>query len=71
MIKLGDLIQVSCTNVVMVIMHNNIEVVKFKPTIYLKKLKIFNPDILECEVDRLALSDNMLCVWLKEDDEDD
>lgn len=67
MIKLGDLIKVSCTNMVMIIMHNNIEVVKFKPTIYLEKLKIFNPDILEYEVERLALSDNSICVWLKED----
>ena len=64
MIKLGDLILASYSN--MVIMDGTFETIKFNPC-HVEKLKIINPDILECEVEKLDTIDNKLRVWLKED----
>ena len=64
MIKLGDLILASYSN--MVIMDGTFETVNLNPC-RVEKLKIINPDILECEVENLDAIDNSLRVWLKED----
>ena len=64
MIKLGDLILASYSN--MVIMDGTFETFSFNPC-RAEKLKIINPDILECEVERLDASNKMIRVWLKED----
>ena len=63
MIKLGDLILASYSN--MVIMDGTFETIRFNPC-RVEKLKIFNPDILECEVERLDTNNNIIRVWLKE-----
>ena len=64
MIKLGDLILASYSN--MVIMDGTVETISFNPC-RVEKLKIINPDILECEVKRLDASNRIIRVWLKED----
>ena len=64
MIKLGDLILASYSN--MVIMDGTFETISFNPC-RVEKLKMINPDILECEVEKLNAIDNRLCVWLKEE----
>lgn len=64
MIKLGDLILASCSNIV--IMDGTYEVISFRPY-SVKKLKIINPDILECEVENLDVIDSKIRVWLKEE----
>ena len=66
MIKLGDLILASYSNIV--IMDGAFETISFNPCRVekLKKFKIINPDILECEVERLDIIDNKIRVWLKE-----
>ena len=63
MIKLGDLILASYSN--MVIMDGTFETIRFNPC-RAEKLKIINPDILECEVEKLDAIDNRVRVWLKE-----
>ena len=63
MIKLGDLILASYSN--MVIMDGTFETIRFNPC-RVEKLKIINPDILECEVEKLDAIDNRVRVWLKE-----
>ena len=63
MIKLGDLILASYSN--MVIMDGAYETISFDPC-GVEKLKILNPDILECEVEKLKVRDDKICVWLKE-----
>ena len=63
MIKLGDLILASYSN--MVIMDCTFETIRFNPC-RVEKLKIINPDILECEVERIEAIDNRIRVWLKE-----
>ena len=65
MIKLGDLILASYSNIV--IMYNDLEVIRFNPC-RVEKLKIINPDILECEVERIKAIDNRIRVWLKENE---
>ena len=50
MIKLGDLILASYSNIV--IMDGTFETISFNPC-RVEKLKIINPDILECEIERL------------------
>ena len=64
MVKLGDLILASYSN--MVIMDGNFETIVFNPC-RVEKLKIINPDILECEVERLDASNKIIRVWLKEE----
>ena len=64
MIKLGDLILASYSD--MVIMDGTFETFSFNPC-RVEKLKIINPDILECEVERLDVSNKIIRVWLKED----
>ena len=64
MIKLGDLILASYSN--MVIMDGTFEIIGFNPC-RVEKLKIINPDILECEVERLDTNNNVIRVWLKEE----
>ena len=66
MFKLGDLILASYSNIV--IMYNDLEAIGFNPC-HVEKLKIINPDILECEVERLEAMDNEIRVWLKEERE--
>ena len=66
MIKLGDLILASYSN--MVIMDGTFETIKFNPCL-VEKLKIINPDILECEVEKLDTNNNVIRVWLKEERE--
>ena len=66
MFKLGDLILASYSNIV--IMYNDLEAIKFNPCL-VEKLKIINPDILECEVEKLDTNNNVICVWLKEERE--
>ena len=66
MIKLGDLILASYSNIV--IMDGIFETINFSPC-RVEKLKIINPDILECVVEKLYVVDNMIRVWLKEDEE--
>ena len=63
MIKLGDLILASYSN--MVIMDGTFETINFNPC-RVEKLKMINPDILECEVEKLDAIDNRVRVWLKE-----
>ena len=63
MIKLGDLILASYSN--MVIMDGTFETIGFNPC-RVEKLKIINPDILECEVEKLDTNNNVIRVWLKE-----
>ena len=65
MVKLGDLILASYSN--MVIMDGNFETIVFNPC-RVEKLKIINPDILECEVEKLDAIDNRVRVWLKENE---
>lgn len=65
MIKLGDLISVSYSN--MTIMNGVFEIISFNPC-HIEKLKTFNPDILECEVKRLEVMDNRIRVWLRADE---
>ena len=66
MVKLGDLILASYSN--MVIMDGTFETISFSPW-RVEKLKIINPDILECEVEKLEAIDNRIRVWLKEERE--
>ena len=66
MIKLGDLILASYSN--MVIMDGTFETISFNPC-RVEKLKIINPDILECEVEKLDTNNNVIRVWLKEERE--
>ena len=61
MIKLGDLILTSYSNIV--IMDGISETISFNPC---RSEKLINPDILECEVERLDAIDNRIHVWLKE-----
>ena len=63
MIKLGDLILPSYSNIV--IMDGAFETISFNPC-RVEKLKMINPDILECEVEKLDAIDNRVRVWLKE-----
>ena len=63
MIKLEDLILASYSN--MVIMNEPFEIIVFNP-FHVEKLKMINPDILECEVEKLEAMDNMVRVWLKD-----
>ena len=65
MIKLGDLILASYSNIV--IMDGTFETIGFNPC-RAEKLKIINPDILECEVERLEAIDNRIRVWLRENE---
>ena len=65
MIKLGDLILVSYSNIV--IMDDTFETISFNPC-RVEKLKIINSDILECEIERLEATDNMIRVWLKREE---
>ena len=65
MIKLGDLILASYSN--MVIMDGTFETIRFNPC-RVEKLKIINPDILECEVEKLDATDNKVRVWLNENE---
>ena len=65
MIKLGDLILASYSNIV--IMDGVFETINFSPC-RVEKLKIINPDILECEVEKLDVCHNVIRVWLKEDE---
>ena len=65
MIKLGDLILASYSNIV--IMDGIFETINFSPC-RVEKLKIINPDILECEVEKLDVYHNVIRVWLKEDE---
>ena len=66
MLKLGDLILASYSNIV--IMYNDLEAIRFNPW-RVEKLKIINPDILECEVEKLDTNNNVIRVWLKEERE--
>ena len=63
MIKLGDLILASYSNIV--IMDDVFETISFDPC-RVEKLKMINPDILKCEVEKLYAVDNSIRVWLKE-----
>ena len=65
MIKLGDLILASYSNIV--IMDGNFEFISFIPY-RVEKLKII-ADILECEVEKIEAIDNRIRVWLKEERE--
>ena len=65
MIKLGDLISVSNSN--MIIMNDFFEIISFNPC-RIEKLKMLNPDILECEVESLDVIDNRIRVWLRTDE---
>ena len=65
MVKLGDLILASYSN--MVIMDGTFETISFNPC-RVEKLKIINPDILECEVEKLDAYHNVIRVCLKEDE---
>ena len=65
MIKLGDLILASYSN--MIIMDGTFEAISLNPC-RVEKLKIINPDILECEVERIEAIDNRIRVWLKENE---
>ena len=64
MIKLGDLILASYSNIV--IMDGTFETISFNPC-RVEKLKIINPDILECEVEQFDVIDSKIRVWLKEE----
>ena len=63
MIKLGDLILASYSNIV--IMDDVFETISFDPC-RVEKLKMINPDILKCEVEKLDAVDHRIHVWLKE-----
>lgn len=63
MIKLGDLILASYSNIV--IMDGDFEFISFIPY-RVEKLKIIT-DILECEVEKIEAIDNRIRVWLKEE----
>ena len=63
MIKLGDLILASYSNIV--IMDSIYETISINPC-RVEKLKIINPDILECGVEKLYANHNVIRVWLKE-----
>lgn len=65
MIKLGDLILDSYSNIV--IMDGAFEFISFNPC-RVEKLKII-ADILECEVEKIEVIDNRIRVWLKEEKE--
>lgn len=65
MIKLGDLILASYSNIV--IMDGDFEFISFIPY-RVEKLKIIT-DILECEVEKIEAIDNRIRVWLKEEKE--
>ena len=65
MIKLGDLILASYSNIV--IMDSVYETISINPC-RVEKLKIINPDILECGVEKLYVVDNRIRVWLKGDE---
>ena len=65
MIKLGDLISVSYSNVT--IMNGVFEIISFDPC-HIEKLKMFNPDILECEVKSLEVVGNRIRVCLRDDE---
>ena len=65
MIKLGDLILASYSN--MIIMYGTFEAISLNPC-RVEKLKIINPDILECEVETIEAIDNRIRVWLKENE---
>ena len=65
MIKLGDLILASYSNIV--IMDGDFEFISFIPY-RVEKLKIIT-DILECEVEKIEAIDNRIRVWLKEERE--
>ena len=65
MIKLGDLVLASYSN--MIIMDGTFEAISLKPC-RVEKLKIINPDILECEVEKIEAIDNRIRVWLKENE---
>ena len=67
MIKLGDLIFASYSNIV--IMDGFFETINFDPC-RVDKLKIINPDILECEVKRFDVINNKIRVWLKEEEKE-
>ena len=67
MIKLGDLILTSYSN--MVIIDGCSEFININP-FHMKKIKIINPDILECEVEKLDAIDNRIRVCLKEVEND-
>ena len=62
MIKLGDLILASCSNII--IMDGSFEFIGFNPC-RVEKLKIIT-DIFECEVEKIEARDNAIRVWLKE-----
>lgn len=62
MIKLGDLILASYSNIV--IMNGSFEFISFNPR-RVEKLKIIT-DIFECEVERIEARDNVIRIWLKE-----
>ena len=66
MIKSPNLILASYSNIV--ITDSVYETINFSPC-RVEKLKIINPDILECEVERLEAMDNEIRVWLKEERE--
>ena len=65
MIKLGDLILASYSNIV--IMDGDFEFISFIPY-RVEKLKIIT-DILEWEVEKIEAIDNRIRVWLKEERE--
>ena len=46
-------------------MYITYETISFSPC-RVEKLKIINPDILECEVEKLDANRNVIRVWLKE-----
>ena len=62
MIKLGDLILASYSNII--IMDGSFEFISFNPC-RVEKLKIIT-DIFECEVEKIEARDNAIHVWLKE-----
>ena len=66
MIKLGDLILASHSNIV--IMDGTFEFISFNPC-RVEKLKIIT-DIFECEVEKIDARDNVIRVWLKEKEND-
>ena len=49
-------------------MDGTFETISFNPC-RVEKLKIINPDILECEVEKLDTNNNVIRVWLKEERE--
>ena len=61
MIKLGDLISASYSNII--IMDGCSEVVKFRPY---NIEKLLNNDILEREVERLDANNNTIRIWFND-----